>query len=177
MTDCQQNLTVSVQVFEEFSDRVEGQWVASVARAALKAGLGEPGHLSIVIADDATLSQLNQTYRGLAETTDVLSFSPSLAGKYYGPADDVSPREEADAFVLPPLEQSGLGELVISYAQADRQARSAGHSVGTELALLLAHGILHLLGYDHENVIDGEKMRERESELIGRIEATGLLGD
>ncbi len=175
MSDCQRNFTVSVQVFEEFSGRVDGQWVASVARAALEGGCGEPGPLGITIADDATLSQLNQTYRGLAETTDVLSFSPSLAGRYYGPADPVSSHGEADAFVLPPSEQAGLGELVISYAQAERQARAAGHTVRTELAILLAHGILHLLGYDHEKLADGEKMRERESKLMGRIEAADLL--
>ena len=175
MSDCQRDLTVSVQVFEEFAGRVEGQWIASVARAALGAGCSEAGPLSIVIADDATLSQLNQAYRGLAETTDVLSFSPSLSGRYYGSADHVSSHGEVDAFVLPPSEQAGLGELVISHAQAERQARTAGHTVLTELALLLAHGILHLLGYDHENDDEGEKMRDRESKLMGRIEAAGLL--
>ena len=167
------SFTVSVQVFEEFAGRVEGQWVVSVARAALVAGFGEPGALSIVIADDATLSQLNQAYRGLEGTTDVLSFSPSLAGTYYGPADPS--RGDEDAFVLPPSEQAGLGELIISYAQAERQARVAGHTVRTELTLLLAHGILHLLGYDHENDAEGEKMKEWESKLMGRIEAAGLL--
>ena len=177
MSDCQRDSTVSVQVFEEFSGRVEEQWVESVARAALGAGCGEPpGPLGIVIADDATLSQLNQAYRGLAGTTDVLSFSPSLAGKHYGSAEHVSSHGEVDAFVLPPSEQAGLGELIISYAQAERQARAAGHTVRTELALLLAHGILHLLGYDHENVAEGEKMRGWESKLMGRIEAAGLLG-
>jgi len=168
------NITVSVQVFEEFAGRVEGQWVASVARSALGAGCGEPGPLSIVIADDGTLSQLNQAYRGLEGTTDVLSFSPSIAGTYAGAADPTN--GEQDAFVLPPSEQAGLGELIISYAQAERQARVAGHTVRTELTLLLAHGILHLLGYDHENDAEGEKMREWESKLMGRFEAAGLLG-
>ena len=169
------NFEVSVQVFEEFAGRAEGQWVASVARAALGTGCGETGPLSIVIADDATLSRLNEQYRGLTDTTDVLSFSPLFAGRHYGSDDHVSPREENGEFVIPPSEQVGLGELVISYAQAERQARDAGHTVKTELAILLAHGILHLLGYDHENADDGEKMRERESKLIGRIEAAGLL--
>lgn len=160
-------------MFEQFAGRVEGQWVASVAQSALGAEYGEPGPLSIVIADDATVSQLNHLYRGLEGTTDVLSFSPSLAGPHYGPSE---PSEgEEDTFVLPPSEQAGLGELVISYAQAERQARDAGHTVRRELTLLLAHGILHLLGYDHENGADGEKMRERELRLMGRVEAAGLL--
>jgi len=167
------SITVSVQVFEEFAGLVEEQWIESVARSALGDGCGEPGPLSIVIADDATLSQLNQTYRGLEGTTDVLSFSPSLAGAYYGPNDPA--RDEHDAFVLPPSERAGLGELVISYAQAERQAEAAGHTVRKELALLLAHGILHLLGYDHENDAEGEKMRERESKLMGRFQTAGLL--
>ena len=165
---------VSVQVFDEFAAHVEGQWVASVARSVLGAGCGEPGPLSIVIADDATLGELNRTYRGLEGTTDVLSFSPSLSGTYYGPAHPS--RGEADPFVLPPSEQAGLGELVISYAQAERQARTAGHTVRKELALLLAHGILHLLGYDHEDGAEGETMREWESTLVGRFEAADLLG-
>ena len=156
-------------MFEEFADDIEERWVVSVARAALGAGSSQSGPLSIVIADDTTLSELNEEYRGLAETPDVLAFSPSLEGKYYGSDDVVHSRRETDAFVLPPSEQAGLGELIISYAQAERQARAAGHSVRRELALLLAHGILHLLGYDHEDVAEGEKMRGRESELMSRI--------
>jgi probable rRNA maturation factor len=163
-------------VYEEFAGSVDGSWIASVARAALKAGCDEPAPLSIVIADDATLGQLNRTYRGLAGTTDVLSFSPSLPGKYYGSEDELPSGGKPDDFILPPSEQVSLGEVLISYAQAERQARAAGHTVQRELALLLAHGILHLLGYDHEIDSEAEQMRDRESKLMSRIETAGLIG-
>ncbi len=169
--------TVSVQVFEEFAGLLEQQWLVAVAQSVLGSGFGESGPLDIVIADDATLSRLNKAYRGLDGTTDVLSFSPSLAGEYFGSSDDAPSQGASEPFVLPPSEQAGLGELIISYAQAEKQATAADHTVATELALLLAHGILHLLGYDHEILADGKEMKDWESKIMGRIEAAGLLDE
>ena len=61
-----------------------------------------------------------------------------------------------------------MGEIVISYPTAARQAEEAGHTVDEELAHLLVHGILHLLGYDHESRADARRMRAREEALLGR---------
>ena len=94
--------------------------------------------VSIVLAGDATVRRLNRDFRGQDTTTDVLSF-PS------------------GAEVLPDGTRP-LGEIVISVAQAARQAEAAGHSLAREVRVLVIHGYLHLLGYDHE-VDDGTMMR------------------
>ena len=75
---------LSVQVFEEQSDSVNGRWIGGVAASALSALGKSVGGLSVVITDDATVAELNKTHRGLDETTDVLSFSYAHSGKYYG---------------------------------------------------------------------------------------------
>lgn len=93
---------------------------------------------SIVLASDRTVRKLNRRYRGKDRTTDVLSFATG-EGQLQ---DGTRP----------------LGEIVISVAQAARQARTAGHSLARELRILVIHGYLHLLGYDHE-VDDGTMMR------------------
>ncbi|MCL0029057.1 rRNA maturation RNase YbeY [Dehalococcoidia bacterium] len=175
MSDFTRDSTVSVQVFEQFTGLVEQEWLVSVAQTALAGEFSESRHLGIVIADDATVSRLNRAYRGLDGTTDVLSFSPLLWGQYFGSSGEVAWQQESHPFVLPPSEQAGLGELIISYAQAEKQAAVAGHTLAKEIALLLAHGIHHLLGYDHENMTDGKKMRAKESMVMGWIETKGLL--
>lgn len=94
--------------------------------------------VAIVLAGDATVRRLNTSFRGKDQTTDVLSFP-------------------ADGTRLPDGSRP-LGEIVISVAKAERQARAAGHSLRRELYVLVIHGYLHLLGYDHE-VDDGTMMR------------------
>jgi probable rRNA maturation factor len=94
--------------------------------------------VAIVLAGDATVRRLNRQFRGKDETTDVLSF-PAGGEKL---PDGTRP----------------LGEIVISVAQAARQAETRGHSLARELRLLVIHGYLHLLGYDHE-VDDGTMLR------------------
>jgi probable rRNA maturation factor len=74
----------------------------------------------------------------------------------------------ASSFALPPDGVTRLGEVIISYPQALVQAKDQGHSLERELALLVIHGILHLLGYDHERPEEESKMRERERELLER---------
>ena len=94
--------------------------------------------VSIVLAGDATVRRLNRDFRRKDATTDVLSFP--------------SGGEELPDGTRP------LGEIVISVAQAARQAEAAGHSLAREVRVLVIHGYLHLLGYDHE-VDDGTMMR------------------
>ncbi|MCX8126446.1 MAG: rRNA maturation RNase YbeY, partial [Dehalococcoidia bacterium] len=61
------------------------------------------------------------------------------------------------------------GEVVISYPQAVRQAEAAGHSIKAEIALLVVHGVLHLLGYDHENVSDKRRMWRRQRAVLAKL--------
>ena len=69
-------------------------------------------------------------------------------------------------FALPPGQTGGLGEVIISYPQAQRQAIKVGHSVKQELALLVAHGVLHLLGYDHGEPQEEVVMKEKEKAVL-----------
>jgi probable rRNA maturation factor len=161
---------VSVQVFEEFESLVSEQWLRGIAECALAIAperASEP--LSVVIADDDTVRELNSQHRGLDENTDVLSFSFTHQGEYYGEGEPPSARSEDVDFVMPPGRAAGLGEVVVSYPQAVRQAEAAGHSVERELALLLAHGVLHLLGYDHVEPEEEAIMQAQESKVLARV--------
>jgi probable rRNA maturation factor len=113
--------------------RLEPQAVASDllerAAAAVLAHEGAQGDLSVVLADDAQLRDLNNKYLGIDASTDVLSFSSG----------------EAD----PDSGATYLGDVILSIPTAERQARDAGHPVATEVQLLVVHGVLHLLGHDH----------------------------
>jgi probable rRNA maturation factor len=121
------------------------RWLASVAPARAR------GTLSVAIVSDATVRALNRTYRGVDRATDVLSFSatPSPEPRILNPKSRIP-----GVF---------LGEIVIARGIARRQARAAGHSELTELRVLALHGLLHLLGYDHEG--DNGRMREVERRL------------
>jgi len=114
-----------------------------VLRAAAQA-LRVRGELALVLAGDGLLRRLNRDYRGKDEATDVLSF-PGGGG------------------------EAGLGDVVISVARAERNARGLGRTLAQELEVLALHGFLHVLGYDHETD-DGTMER-----LEGRLRR-GLLG-
>jgi len=112
----------------------------------------EGAGLSIVITDDRAVRDLNRRFLGPDEPTDVLSF----------------PMKEERPFVTSSAGARQLGDVVIAFPTAARQAGRAGHSVDDELAHLLVHGILHILGYDHERPGQERRMRAREDELLGR---------
>ena len=100
----------------------------------------------LVLVDDRTMARLNERYRGIAGSTDVLSFPMRE-----GPFTSLSP--------------GLLGDVVISAETADRQAKAAGRTLRGEVAALLIHGILHLLGYDHETPSEARTMRRLEGRL------------
>lgn len=122
-----------------------------------KLGLPEV-ELSIVLCSDPFIHQLNQSYRGVDAPTDVLSFA-------------MGDGEDAD------LNPDVLGDVVISLDTADRQAQEHGHPLDTELQVLLVHGLLHLLGFDHEEPEERAEMQGREAELLGWLKAgpVGLI--
>jgi probable rRNA maturation factor len=100
----------------------------------------------VLLASDETIRSLNRRFRGKNKATDVLSF----------PADTGTPGPEEIA-----------GDLAISVPTARRQAAEQGHSLSTEIKVLLLHGLLHLAGYDHE--ADAGQMARRERLLRGRL--------
>jgi probable rRNA maturation factor len=146
---------IGIRVEEEFRGMMDGGWVKKIVRQVLKAeGVAPPYEVSLVFTDSETVQQLNRDYRGVDEPTDVLAFY-------------MLPQKEADfSFALPPDGVTRLGEVIISYPQAVKQAKEQGHSTERELALLIIHGILHLLGYDHEEAGEEAKMKEKEKELL-----------
>jgi probable rRNA maturation factor len=141
---------VLVSVVEPLASSVSEEWLESIARRVLKAeGVGA-AELSVAVTDDETVRSLNREYAGEDAVTDVLSFSQREGEEFAAPPDGVPP----------------LGEVIIAYPQAARQARERGSSAETEVARLLIHGILHLLGYDHAEQEDERRMRAREEELV-----------
>ena len=160
--------TVDVHVFERFEDAVSVSYVASVARRALEfEDLPSGCSLSVVISDDETVRELNATYRGIDEITDVLSFAFGSEGEYHGEGEPVFRRDSDSYFVTPEIDTSELGEVIVSYPETLRQAQREGRSAGDELAHLVAHGVLHLLGYDHMNDEDEAVMRTKEVLILG----------
>ena len=99
--------------------------------------------IELVLVDDLKIKKINKEYRNIDKPTDVLSF----------------PFEDTPGAIL--------GIIVISIDQALKGAKRFGHSIDDEIALLFIHGILHLLGYDHE--IDDGQMRKKEEEIIKKF--------
>jgi probable rRNA maturation factor len=128
-----------------------------VERVLLIQGVGANVELSLVVTGQEKVQELNRRYRGEDKPTDVLSF-------YLTPAV-----EDARSFVAPPDGLCHLGEVLISYPQAVVQAQEHRHSINRELAILVVHGVLHLLGCDHDNPEAGRQMKEKEKEILSQI--------
>ena len=159
---------ISIQVLDDFADLVNEIDLTEAVAAALVAGLAEDDvNVSVVIADDELVRELNDTHRGLDEHTDVLAFSFIHEGDYYG-EERREVAEDMD-FVLPPGESEPLGEVIVSYPQARRQADAAGHSLEQEMTVLLIHGTLHLLGHDHMEPDDEAIMKPLEAQALATV--------
>ncbi len=122
------------------------------ARASGAAPLSAALEGALLLTDDATLQTLNRDFRAVDRPTDVLAFAqlegPPLADQ-------------------PPDRPQHLGDIAISVERARRQAAEYGHSVDRELGYLFVHGLLHLLGYDHEAEDERATMREVEEAALG----------
>jgi probable rRNA maturation factor len=148
------SFSISILVEAPFRGRLDSRALRRLAARVLRAeGVLPPAEVDLVVADDETLRELNRRYRSLDEPTDVLSFG-------HDPS--------ADSFVTPPDGVRRLGEVILSYPTAERQAREAGRSVQEEAAHLVVHGLLHLLSYDHADPEDERRMRAREEALLQR---------
>lgn len=112
--------------------------------------LAPEAQVSVLLTDDATMAELNRTYRGREGPTDVLSFSQ---------------REGEDD----PAGVELLGDVVISVERATAQAEAYGHSVAREMGFLAVHGLLHLLGYDHERPAEEAEMMAETERILGRV--------
>lgn len=124
-------------------------------RVVANEGLSGPLRLSLHLLDDAALRRANRDRRGIDTETDVLSF-PLL--------DEL--QSARVGFALPPGEPRHLGDVLISYDRARAQAAEYGHSLEREMCYLLAHGLLHLLGYDHQQQGEQRIMRRKEEAAL-----------
>lgn len=134
------------------------QQIASRILNAL--GCPEDAELSVLIVDDPAIQRINRDYLERDRPTNVISFS----------------QQEGD---IPDFAETGmlLGDVVISADTAWRDARDAGIDMFAEMVFLLLHGILHLLGYDHErgSTEEAELMEEKEREIYALLQAEGLI--
>ncbi len=141
---------INLQISEEFQDYVRGEKLEIAAKDALHYLNIEPEpDLSIVITDDNQLQTLNQEYLGIDKPTDVLSF----------PSGDPDPDTG----------QVNLGDILISYPTANAQAEEARNDIMDELILLVVHGLLHLLAYDHDTPENKAKMWGIQEEVLREL--------
>ncbi len=154
-------MEIDVLVDEGLEERLEASWLEGVAEKVLVAqGVDSKAELGLVIVGQEKVRQLNLSYLGKDEPTDVLAFS-MLPEQSRG---DFAP------FVAPPDGIKHLGEVIIAYYQAVIQAEEHQHSVKKEIAILIIHGVLHLLGYEHDKPELEREMRAREAEILSHIE-------
>ena len=150
-------IEINITVNRNIKPAVSKNWLENVTRQVLEAECVEqPVEMGLVITDGKTVQKLNRIYRSRDEATDVLSFQV---------ASDADQKSD-EPFVNAPDGVRHLGEVIISYPQALKQAQQQGQSVVRELALLIVHGMLHLLNYDHELPAEARGMRRRESEIL-----------
>ena len=170
-------LQALVSVDEPYEGEIDAEWLEGVAQAALSvADVSGNAEVSLLVTGDETVRALNAEYRGLDETTDVLSFSAEHPGHWEGDGEGPAQVVEEE-FVLPPDMPRPLGEIIISWPQAQRQAGEHGVSPTRELAHLVIHGALHLVGYDHVEPEETALMQAREREALTALALTLSLGE
>ena len=146
---------ITVQVEEQYEGRVDADALHRLAIGVLKAeGKRGPLELGIVVTTDDEVHSLNRQYLGHDYKTDVISF---------GMEDEMG---EEIAFLTPEERPEYLGDVVISYDRAAEQGPEYGHSAEREVALLMVHGLLHLLGYDDTDDESRARMHARQNELV-----------
>jgi len=153
-------MEIDILIEHDLKERIDSSWFRAVAERTLSVQYAQPNtEVGLVITGDEKVKELNKTYRGNDETTDVLAF-------YMIPGASWLKSTEKDVFATPPDDIMRLGEVIISYPRAVEQAEEHNHSVKKELAILIIHGILHLMDYDHQDKAEEKEMKAREEEII-----------
>jgi probable rRNA maturation factor len=149
---------INIDIKPPYRRRLTQKWLREIVEAALSAEkVARPVELSLLVTGDREVHKLNRDYRGIDKTTDVITFALT------------EDRDDTE-FVTPPDKISRLGEIIISYPQASAQARANKQTIKAELAWLVVHGLLHLLGYDHGDDASEAAMRKREDKILRKIE-------
>jgi probable rRNA maturation factor len=121
----------------------------------LETNIEQDPELTVVITDNIQIRKLNKKFRKIDTETDVLSF----------PADEINP-ETGNGY---------LGDVIISYTQAFKQASQSNHPVEKELQLLTVHGVLHLIGFDHTNKEEKNRMWDVQDEVLKKLGITDII--
>lgn len=154
MSGIKTRMRLSTRIERGLPERPQRRLLEKAVQAALKSGqVDRAVSLTVVVTSDAQIRELNRTFRSVDAPTDVLSFGNS-----------------GGAARVPGTDDSYLGDVIVSYARASEQAAALGHSVEEEIALLVVHGVLHLLGHDHEGADDKRHMWSMQNaalELLG----------
>ncbi|MEN8241208.1 MAG: rRNA maturation RNase YbeY [Chloroflexota bacterium] len=138
---------ITVEIDQQFKQAISPEVLSDLVKAVFAhLQLPDSPGLSIKISDDTAIQELNRSYLGIDAPTDVLSFplpfeDPESGSQYYG-------------------------DMIVSYPTAAAQAQSGGHPIEDEIKLLVVHGLLHLLGYNHASEADKKEMWARQSELL-----------
>ncbi len=114
-------------------------------------------YMSVILTTPNNIQELNNTYRKIDKPTDVLSF-PMF--------------EKNEIENIEPITEEPLGDIVISIEQVEKQAKEYGHSFERELSYMVVHGFYHLMGYDHIETSDREIMREKEENILTKLQIT-----
>jgi probable rRNA maturation factor len=148
-------LHVSVSRLDGVEVPLPDEWFERIARqVALALRFQEIAEADLLLADDEALHRLNRQFRGVDRPTDVLSFAQ---------------REGGALLISPPCSFPHLGDVAISVERAHAQADAYGHSFERELGYLFTHGLLHLLGHDHDRDTDAGAMRSVEEAVLTAV--------
>ena len=148
---------ITVQIDPEYEDRLDAATLHTLASEVLRAeGVSGPLEVGVLVTTDGEVRSLNRDYLGHDYETDVISFGMTEEESAGG----------APAFVTPDERPPYLGDIAISYDRAADQAPEFGNTPQAEVATLLIHGLLHLLGYDDAQDHERERMHARQHELL-----------
>jgi probable rRNA maturation factor len=144
------------------------RWVELARNALIAEGVHGEAELSLLFVDEAAIAELNQRFMDAEGPTDVLAFpidDPAVAGRWPDSGTAGPDRDDPEPGDLPLL----LGDVVVCPAVAARQAPTHAGSYEDELALLVVHGVLHVLGHDHAEPEETAVMQARERDLLDRF--------
>ena len=125
--------------------------------------------VNVLLTDDQGIHAMNKQYRGIDRPTDVLSF-PNV--DYENPSDFTGIEDTAEDYFDPESGELCLGDIVISVDKVYAQAEEYGHTPRREYAFLIAHSMLHLLGYDHMEPDEAAVMEQKHEEILNRLGIT-----
>ncbi len=164
-------MTSAVEVVNRTRVDIDAGAVATLVEVVLAAEGASGAEVGVTFVGERRIRALNREHRGRDQVTDVLSFPLEDAEEAEGTAGAAPGAAGAATGGGPPRL---LGDVVVCARQALRQARADGLPPGVELAMLLVHGTLHLLGYDHE--ADAGAMALRQAELLEQVRWEALVG-